>query len=353
MHQKHVAVVEFGEQVLGAAPERRDARPSSRAAKRLGSGKRRSGRRCSTRAIVAPSRTGARPRRTVSTSGSSGMEGCFPAFPALMARQGAFLYGRAGSRKQNRRTMSDRVSFGYESVPLQDKQALVDDVFSSVARRYDLMNDLMSGGMHRVWKSAMVTALNPPKRGRPGGSSMSPAAPATSHSASPSVPMVTPTSPSPTSTRRCSTSGRARARGAASRTSPSSGERRGASLRGCALRRLHDRVRHPERAADRSGARAKRSVCSSAAAVSSASNSRPSTRRCSIALYDAYSFSVIPRLGRAVTGDAESYRYLVESIRTFPNQERFADMIRKAGFQRVTYRNLSGGIAALHSGWKL
>ncbi len=70
-------------------------------------------------------------------------------------------------------------------------------------------------------------------------------------------------------------------------------------------------------------------------------------------VYEAYSFRVIPLLGRAVAGDAESYRYLVESIRTFPNQERFADMIRAAGFQRVSYRNFSGGIAALHSGWKL
>jgi demethylmenaquinone methyltransferase/2-methoxy-6-polyprenyl-1,4-benzoquinol methylase len=70
-------------------------------------------------------------------------------------------------------------------------------------------------------------------------------------------------------------------------------------------------------------------------------------------LYERYSFGVIPRLGRVVTGDAEAYRYLVESIRTFPNQERFADMIRAAGFRRVTYRNFSGGIAALHSAWKI
>jgi demethylmenaquinone methyltransferase/2-methoxy-6-polyprenyl-1,4-benzoquinol methylase len=70
-------------------------------------------------------------------------------------------------------------------------------------------------------------------------------------------------------------------------------------------------------------------------------------------VYEAYSFRAIPVLGRAVAGDAESYRYLVESIRTFPNQERFADMIRAAGFERVLYRNFCGGIAALHSGWKL
>ena len=70
-------------------------------------------------------------------------------------------------------------------------------------------------------------------------------------------------------------------------------------------------------------------------------------------LYDAYSFNAIPALGRLVAGDAESYRYLVESIRRFPDQERFAQMIKDAGFERVRYRNLTGGIAAIHSGWRL
>jgi len=70
-------------------------------------------------------------------------------------------------------------------------------------------------------------------------------------------------------------------------------------------------------------------------------------------LYDAFSFNVIPRLGELVAGDAESYRYLVESIRKFPEQERFAGMLRDAGLERVQVRNLSGGIAALHSGWRL
>ena len=70
-------------------------------------------------------------------------------------------------------------------------------------------------------------------------------------------------------------------------------------------------------------------------------------------IYDAWSFSAIPRIGRLVAGDQEPYAYLVESIRRFPNQENFAALIRAARFDRVTYRNLSGGIAALHSGWKL
>ena len=70
-------------------------------------------------------------------------------------------------------------------------------------------------------------------------------------------------------------------------------------------------------------------------------------------VYDLYSFNVIPQLGRLVTGDAEPYRYLVESIRTFPKPETFAAMIRDAGFSRVTHQPLTGGIAAIHSGWKL
>ncbi len=71
------------------------------------------------------------------------------------------------------------------------------------------------------------------------------------------------------------------------------------------------------------------------------------------ALYDFHSFEVIPRLGSLAAGEADAYRYLVESIRKFPNQTRFADMIRAAGFARVSHRNLTGGIAAIHSGWKI
>jgi demethylmenaquinone methyltransferase/2-methoxy-6-polyprenyl-1,4-benzoquinol methylase len=70
-------------------------------------------------------------------------------------------------------------------------------------------------------------------------------------------------------------------------------------------------------------------------------------------LYDRYSYNVIPRMGQAIAGDRDSYQYLVESIRKFPDQETFAGMIREAGFGQVKYRNLSMGIAALHSGWKL
>ena len=70
-------------------------------------------------------------------------------------------------------------------------------------------------------------------------------------------------------------------------------------------------------------------------------------------MYDAYSFNIIPKMGNIIAGDSESYQYLVESIRQFPTQDVFADMIRDAGFENVKYRNMSMGIAALHSGWKI
>jgi demethylmenaquinone methyltransferase/2-methoxy-6-polyprenyl-1,4-benzoquinol methylase len=70
-------------------------------------------------------------------------------------------------------------------------------------------------------------------------------------------------------------------------------------------------------------------------------------------LYELYSFNVIPAIGRTVTGDAEAYRYLVESIRKFPRPAKFADLIRAAGFRRVSFTPMTGGIVALHSGWRL
>ena len=70
-------------------------------------------------------------------------------------------------------------------------------------------------------------------------------------------------------------------------------------------------------------------------------------------IYDAYSFTVIPAVGKVVTGDGQPYRYLVESIRMFPKQEVFAEKIRAAGFARVSHRDLTGGVVAIHSGWRI
>jgi demethylmenaquinone methyltransferase / 2-methoxy-6-polyprenyl-1,4-benzoquinol methylase len=249
--------------------------------------------------------------------------------------------------------MSERVSFGYESVPLQDKQAMVDDVFSSVARRYDLMNDLMSGGMHRVWKGALVTALNPPKRGRPwrlldvAGGTGDIAFRVADRSDGHADITVSDINEAMLAIGR----ERAEKLGFANiafvqgnaEALPFEDARFDACSIAFGIRnvpRIDAALAEAFRVLKIGG----RFLCLEFSAVDTPMLDR---------LYDAYSFRVIPQIGRAVVGDVESYRYLVESIRTFPNQERFAAMIRAAGFQRVTYRNLSGGIAALHSGWKL
>jgi demethylmenaquinone methyltransferase/2-methoxy-6-polyprenyl-1,4-benzoquinol methylase len=249
--------------------------------------------------------------------------------------------------------MSDSVSFGYESVPLEDKQALVDDVFSSVARRYDLMNDLMSGGLHRAWKSAMVSALNPPRRGRPwrlvdvAGGTGDIAFRVAERSQGHADITVADINPEMLAV------GRARAEKrkleniafveANAEALPFDDSSFDAYTIAFGIRNV-PRIAATLEQAFRVLRHGGRFLCLEFSAVDTPMLDR---------VYDAYSFAVIPRLGKAVTGDAESYRYLVESIRTFPNQESFADMIRAAGFARVNYRNFSGGIAALHSGWKL
>ena len=142
--------------------------------KSFGNGQRKSLRRVSTFLNRAPSMAGARPRRTVSTSGSSGIDiplchsGTRNGFIACPRRRFALWSCRAKDYWSAAYAASWRQThFGFEDIPLADKQARVDDVFHSVARRYDLMNDLMSGGLHRAWKDALVTAVNPPPKAVP------------------------------------------------------------------------------------------------------------------------------------------------------------------------------------------
>jgi demethylmenaquinone methyltransferase/2-methoxy-6-polyprenyl-1,4-benzoquinol methylase len=244
--------------------------------------------------------------------------------------------------------------FGFRDIPLGDKQALVNDVFHSVASRYDLMNDLMSGGLHRVWKDIMITALNPPRNEAPfalldvaGGTGdiafrAAKAAGAGFHATvcDINVDMLEV--------------GRARA----------------------AKRHLDDKIAFVEGNAEALAFADKtfdaytiafgiRNVPRIDLALSEAFRVlRPGSRFLCLEfstvdvpgldrLYDLFSFKVIPPLGRAVTGDGESYRYLVESIRKFPRPNAFAEMIQAAGFSRVSWQSLSGGIVALHSGWRL
>jgi demethylmenaquinone methyltransferase/2-methoxy-6-polyprenyl-1,4-benzoquinol methylase len=244
--------------------------------------------------------------------------------------------------------------FGFRDVPLEDKQTLVNEVFHSVASRYDLMNDLMSGGLHRLWKDIMVNTLNPPKSDRP--YALLDVAGGTGDIAF----------------RAAQASGM----GFRATVCDINGDMLAVGRDRAAKRHLDDRVAFVEGNAEALAfpdgsfdgytiAFGVRNVPRIDRALSEAFRVlKPGGRLLCLEfssvtvpgldrLYDLFSFRVIPELGRAVTGDAESYRYLVESIRQFPKPAAFADMIRDAGFARVSWQAFSGGIVAFHSGWRL
>ena len=246
----------------------------------------------------------------------------------------------------------DLTHFGDETVPLRDKQGRVDEVFRSVARRYDLMNDLMSGGLHRAWKSALVTRLNP-SRTRPfhaldvaGGTGdvafrvLDAGGPRTRVAVLDINGAMLAVGRERAAGRREGSldwiEGNAGALPFASRTFDAYTIAFG--------------IRNVPRIA--TALAEARQVLKPGGRFLCLEFSKPDMPGLD-ALYDAYSFWVIPALGRAVAGDSESYRYLVESIRRFPTRAAFARMIADAGFQRVTHRPMTGGIVAIHSGWKI
>jgi demethylmenaquinone methyltransferase / 2-methoxy-6-polyprenyl-1,4-benzoquinol methylase len=246
--------------------------------------------------------------------------------------------------------------FGYREVPLAAKQTLVDDVFHSVANRYDLMNDLMSGGLHRAWKDALVTAVNPPKaRQVDRGFSLLDLAGGTGDVAfrvlaaggSATRATVVDINPDMLAVGR----ERAAARGLAevafvesnAEALPFPDRSFDAVTIAFGIRNV-PRIEAALQEARRVLAIGGRFLCLEFSTVDVPGLD---------AVYHFYSFNVIPVLGRLVAGDAEAYRYLVESIRRFPPPESFAGMMRAAGFARVSYRPLTGGIVALHSGWRL
>jgi demethylmenaquinone methyltransferase / 2-methoxy-6-polyprenyl-1,4-benzoquinol methylase len=244
--------------------------------------------------------------------------------------------------------------FGFRDVALDDKQALVNSVFHSVASRYDLMNDLMSAGLHRVWKDIMVNTLDPPKSER--AFALLDVAGGTGDIAFRAA--------------------KAAGSGFHATVCDINADMLRVGHERAARQHLDDRVSFvegnaealafPDRAFDgytiafgiRNVPRIDRALSEAFRVLKPGSRflclefstvDVPGLDR----LYELFSFRVIPPLGRAVTGDAESYRYLVESIRKFPKPAAFADLIRAAGFSRVNWQSLSGGIVALHSGWRL
>ena len=249
--------------------------------------------------------------------------------------------------------MAESAHFGLRQVPLADKQALVDDVFHSVAHRYDLMNDLMSFGLHRAWKDALVTAVNPPKS-RPfalldiAGGTGDVALRVIEAGGKDTRATVCDINPDMLAVGRERAAARSHAD--AVTFTEANAEALPFKDRSFDAATIAFGIRNVPRI-DRALAEAfrvlkigGRFLCLEFSAVNVPGLDT---------LYDAYSFNVIPALGRVVAGDAESYRYLVESIRRFPKPQPFADMLRTAGFARVSYRLMTGGIVALHSGWRL
>jgi demethylmenaquinone methyltransferase/2-methoxy-6-polyprenyl-1,4-benzoquinol methylase len=245
----------------------------------------------------------------------------------------------------------DTVAFGYRDVPAGDKPGLVRGVFDSVATRYDLMNDLMSGGIHRLWKQAMLDLLHPRR-----GWTLVDLAGGTGDIAfgfldrvhAKGRAIVCDLTPSMVAVGR----DRALDRGLLAGVDWIAGDAQAIPLKSG----VADAV---------TMAFGLRNVTDIDAVLREARRVlRPGARfvvlefsRCTVPgldrLYDLYSFSVLPALGRVVTGDEDAYRYLVESIRRFPPQEELAKRFSAAGFARVNWRNLSGGIAALHWGWRV
>jgi demethylmenaquinone methyltransferase/2-methoxy-6-polyprenyl-1,4-benzoquinol methylase len=248
--------------------------------------------------------------------------------------------------------MGDSITEVDEKIAQQGPQRFVNSVFSRVARRYDIMNDLMSGGVHRLWKDAAINWLAP-SRSRP--STLIDVAGGTGDLAARFLKAAAPGSKAVL----CDISAEMIEQGRA-RFAREIDEGRASIVQGNA-----EKLPLKDAMADFYViAFGIRNVPSIPSALSEAYRVlKPGGRFLCLEfsrvempfldeLYRRYSDAVVPALGRVVAGDAEPYRYLVESIRKFPDQRRFSQMIEDAGFLRVQFRNLSGGIAAMHSGIK-
>jgi demethylmenaquinone methyltransferase/2-methoxy-6-polyprenyl-1,4-benzoquinol methylase len=240
--------------------------------------------------------------------------------------------------------------FGFQTVGEAEKAGMVQGVFTRVASKYDIMNDLMSGGVHRLWKDAMMDWLVP----RPGqrlldvaGGTGDIAFRFLRRAPSATATVLDMTEPMLVEGRK-----RAEAAKLADRLDWIVGDAMALPFASNVfdVYTISFGIRNVTRIPD---------ALSEAFRVL-----RPGGRLMVLEfsqipneglqwLYDRYSFNVIPAMGQIVAGDRESYQYLVESIRKFPDQEAFARMIAAAGFGQVKYRNLTMGVAALHSGWKI
>ncbi len=246
---------------------------------------------------------------------------------------------------------SGTASFGFREVPEDEKSPLVRGVFSSVAGRYDLMNDLMSGGVHRLWKAEMVAWLRP----------------------QPDMALLDVAGGTgDIAFRVMDKAGEGAAATVCDITESMLRVGRDRAIDQGRLKGLSwvcgdaEKLPFPDRSFDAyTIAFGLRNVTHTAAALAEARRVlKPGGRFLCLEfskvvlpllseLYDLYSFRVLPALGQAVARDRDSYQYLVESIRRFPPQEELISLIEAAGLEQASYRNLTGGVAALHSAWRV
>ena len=241
----------------------------------------------------------------------------------------------------------DKVSFGYAEVAPDEKTARVRGVFSSVARRYDLMNDFMSGGMHRLWKNQFVARVKPRQGER-------------------ILDMAGGTGDIAFRLARS---------GAEVTVADINAEMLGVGLERARRRGIDGLAWAQENAEELSFADASFDAYSIAFGIRNVTHIDRALAEAHrvlriggrffclefstatwpgfMELYDRYSHNVVPKIGRYVARDEESYRYLVESIRRFPDMNRFKTMIEAAGFARVSVEPILGGLVAIHSGWKI
>jgi demethylmenaquinone methyltransferase/2-methoxy-6-polyprenyl-1,4-benzoquinol methylase len=248
-----------------------------------------------------------------------------------------------------------KATFGFKDVDAAEKAGLVRGVFDKVAGKYDLMNDLMSAGVHRLWKDMTAARLNP----QPGETI---------------IDCAGGTGDIARRLAKLARQAKTRRGGRDARIliidynaeMVAAGREKGLDPEIAACVGDAQRLPLPDASADAyvigfgirnvtdipTALREARRVLKPGGRFLCLEFSRPRAMPLRTA-YDAYSFSVIPRIGEMVMNDKDSYQYLVESIRRFPNQDDFARMIREAGFANVGYTNFTGGVAALHHGWAL
>lgn len=240
--------------------------------------------------------------------------------------------------------------FGFKDVPEAEKAGMVHGVFTRVANKYDIMNDVMSVGIHRLWKDAMMDWLAP----RPGQKLLDVAG-GTGDIAFrflKRAPGAEATVLDMTEQMLVEGQKRAEAENMADRLSWVVGDAMALPFADNSfdVYTISFGIRNVTRIPD-ALAEAYRVLKPGGRLMVLEFSQLPNPAMQWV--YDRYSFNVIPVMGQIVANDRDSYQYLVESIRKFPDQETFAAMIRQAGFAQVKYRNLTMGVAALHSGWKI